>query len=244
MTKSVECYGIHWADDVAFLMQGRGATNFAGLKATAPFQVDNSHQVRFCNHLVPTAAPLPDRVHWDAFAPMMKDPLVRAMLPVPKPSGDAGLHLVDPDGELDLPLVLLSKLGSPIHRVVQPFASMRPETVRRELTATNILPLVLTGATREDAEALATIVQSAAASPRRLVVTGSGDVDVPGPMKRIDTRIGEMPIIDLAQLPMEILGAAIIRRYCRREQLDAPMESRDARRERILRERKNEQGLN
>ncbi len=33
MTKSVECYGIHWADDVAFLMQGRGATNFAGLRA-------------------------------------------------------------------------------------------------------------------------------------------------------------------------------------------------------------------
>ncbi len=126
---------------------------------------------------------------------------------------------------------------------MQPFWKMELKRVQRELATTNILPLVLTQAAPKhtsDVEALAKLTPY---EPRRLIVTGSPDVVVPKPMKRIETDITRIPLEDLAQLPMEILGAAIIRRHCRREPLDAPMESREARRERMLEERKGEDGL-
>lgn len=57
MTIHTDHYGIHWDGSVAWLVQGRKGSNFVGLKGQCPFQVQGG----MCNHMVPTAAPIPDR---------------------------------------------------------------------------------------------------------------------------------------------------------------------------------------
>ena len=114
---TVPHYGIHEIEGVKYLFQGTGATNFAGLKQARPMSVTNPHGVKFCNHRLPTAAPVPDKLHWNAFLQILADPLTQVMLPIPRPNGDRCYFHADPDDTLYLDLPLLSRLSSPISRL-------------------------------------------------------------------------------------------------------------------------------
>lgn len=62
--------------------------------------------------------------------------------------------------------------------------------------------------------------------PRPVIITGSPDVVVREPLRRIDTQLFEFPDQDLANLPLELIGALILRRYARKEPLFDPVEFR------------------
>lgn len=227
----VDHYGLHWDKSIAWLHQGRGAANFLGVNQRSPFQVTDAGM---CNHLIPAAAPIPDKLQWAEFVKVLNDPLVRAMLPIPN---GAGYFVADPYDDLSLYLTSLARLSSPIKPIVKPLWTMTSNQIQKALRETNVQPLVLSQATAKDQKLLSEIAKLINYTPRTVIVTGAPDLVVPAPMQRISTDIRSMNIHDLMTLPLENLGATILRRYARKEELDSPIETREERRKRLENER-------
>lgn len=218
-TDIVSHYGIHWdANNIAFLMQGRGGTNAVGLKEKAPFIVRLSSKQRHCNHQIPLATPVPNDHHWNFFRQLLNDPLVRAMLPIPKETGGA-FFIEDRGEQLVMVLVMLSKMSSPIYPVVVPAWTMTKEAVIYVLQETNVQPLVLTEVEAKHSDILAQVAKSAVYLPRKIVFVGQADVVVPQTVKRIRTSLlsEQYNLSDLMALPWESLGAVVVRKYMRGE---------------------------
>lgn len=223
---TVKHFGIHWTKTgIAFLQQGRGGTNAIGLKERSPFFVKLPRKSMPCNHMIAPAVPVPDVKHWNFFIKFFECPLFGAFLPVPKE--DAGAYYVDdPGNQLGLYLVLLSTLSSPIYKPITPIGTLNVGAVIDELQVTNIQPFVLTLAGREHADLLEQIGTAIPRQPRRLIVTGASDVVLPPTFKRIVPTVTKWDTTDLALLPLEQLGAVVVRKHMRGEQLDAPQEDR------------------
>lgn len=229
----VEHYGLHWDGPVAWLVQGRGGNNFVGLKAQVPFHVKSG----MCNHLIPAAAPNPDRIHWEKFLTVFGDPLVQAMLPLPRPPGKTMFYVNDPEGEMTLHLSLFSRLSSPIQAVVKPAGNVKVRDLEKDLSQSNLQPLVLVQASAGTQAVVDAIAQFSMILPRTVIIAGSPDVVMSPPMRRITTKITSIDLQDMMTLPLESIGAALLRRHARHEPLDAPMETRQDRRDRQIRER-------
>lgn len=230
----VDHYGLHQVGGVVWLVQGRGGTNFAGLKERCPLRVKGG----MCNHLIPAAAPVPDRVHWEQWLQIFPDPLVKVMVPLPRVPGTNLFYVEDEFDDLRLYFATLSRLSSPIYGIVKSAEKMTMKDLESELAATNIQPMVVVQANQDSKDLIEAIAAAGQDAPRTVVVTGAPDVETRPPFQQIRTQIRNTPLEDLMMLPLENIGAATIRRYARREQLDAPMETRQARRERQIRERK------
>jgi len=123
-SRIVSHFGIHIdSDGVAFLEQGRGSTNVVGLSRKSGLEVRLPSRRKHCNHQVPLSSPVPHDHHWQFFGSLLSDPLVRAMLPVPK--SDDRLFYIGDNPRLSTVLILLSKLSSPIHNVVVPIWALK-----------------------------------------------------------------------------------------------------------------------
>lgn len=221
MNIPVAHYGLHTSDDgVVWLHQGRGSNNFIGIRAQSPFAVSTKKGMP-CPHMIPNAAPIPDAVQWREFSRMLPDPLLQALLPVPKVYGSPVTYLPDPQNELNLVLVALSRMSSPIHPVVLPFRKLTRGQLMQELTSTNVCPLILTGVKCEDNDYLNEVAVEAYMSPRRLLLTGDEKVVIRQPLQRIQTSIWSVNDVTLMSLPMESMGALMLRRHARGERLDS-----------------------
>ncbi len=217
----VSHYGIHNHEGVAYLHQGRAATNFIGLRSQSPFDVQTMKK-RACPHLINTAAPVPDRAHWELFLRLFRDPLVRELLPVPKEYGDLVPYVNDPNNDLAMTLVILSRMGSPIYPVVQPINQLVVKTVLEELSTTNVTPLIITDVQQDDYKLMLDIATEARTLPRKLLFTGCHTLPILKPLARLDTQIRDYDELVLAAMPMETIGAAVLRKYARGEQMDSP----------------------
>lgn len=233
MNISVENYGLHRDGGVVWLVQGRKGNNFVGLKGQCPFQVSGG----MCNHMVSPAAPVPDRIHWESWMKLFPDPLVQAMLPIPHEQGQNVFYVNDPYDDLSLHLATLTRLSSPIKQVIKPTWTLKAKQLETELKASNIQPLVLVQTTTKSQALVDTIGKLAMFAPRTVVIVGQPDVVVRPPIQRIETNIRQFDLADLMTLPLENLGATMIRRHARNEQLDAPWEDRTTRRNRQIQER-------
>lgn len=223
----VSYYGLHYTPEgVAFLHQGRSAANFIGLKSQSPFEVKQAKN-KACPHIINTASPVPDRAHWDLFLRLVRDPLVEIMLPIPKERQNLIPFISDPNNELAMDLVILSRLSSPIYQVVHPFEKFTQKQLIEELSLTNIAPLVLTGILPEHTNNVMAIAKEARLLPRKLILTGDPTIPITAPLYRLQTTIWDFDDLTLAGLPMESLGAAALRRYARGEQIDTPYPRKD-----------------
>lgn len=223
----VNHYGIHKQDGVMYLHQGRASTNFIGLRNPSPFLVQTKKS-RACPHIINTASPVPDRIHWDLFLSMFHDPLVLEMLPVPKERGSLVPYFNDPQNELAMDLVILSRLSSPIYPVIQGIEKKNVKQFLEELTLSNIAPLVLTGVMPEHYDIMIALAMASRTLPRKLIFTGCSTVPTPPPLTRMNTHIWDFDDLTIAGLPMESIGGALVRRYCRGEVLEAPYPRRSA----------------
>jgi hypothetical protein len=215
---AVPLYGIHWtADGIAYLHQGRAATNFLSLKQASPFVVQTPRRLP-CNHLFPVSAVVPDASHWKQFQQLVTDPLVKAMLPLPKDALEAGVFILeDTNDEMNVILLSLSRMSSPIAPIVRPIWHFTATDLRTELTRTNVQPLVLTQANPKHQRLIDEVANQCLTTPRRVVITGTADLIVRKPAQRIRSTLlagEESPIISL---PLEALGMTALRRYARRE---------------------------
>ena len=212
----VDHFGVHWDGPVAWLLQGRSGANFVGLGQKCPFQIRGG----VCNHMIVPTAPVPDRVHWAAFERLLGDPLVQAMLPIPGAMDRKSFFISDPGDTLPLYLATLSRLSSPIRTPVRPIWVIdRRVEIERELTRTNVQPWIVTQVTQKNQALVDMIAKSADYFPRTVILTGGGDVVVPKNLHRIETKISKTPLADLLTLPLETLGAAVLRKYARKEPL-------------------------
>lgn len=233
MITSVPYYGLHTEGSVSWLVQGRKGNNFVGIKAECPFTVSGG----MCNHLIPAAAPIPDPVHWARFMEIFYDPLVQAMLPVPPAPGKHMFFVEDPEDSLALYLTSLARLSSPIVSTIKRLWSLKAKDVEKDLQTSNIQPLVLVQASPRTQVLLDVIAQVGIYFPRPVVITGASEMVVRPPIQRITTKLRDQDIAELMMLPLESIGAFLLRRYARREPLDGPMESREARRDRMIKDR-------
>jgi len=187
--------------------------------------------------MVPTAAPVPDRLHWERWMKIFNDPLVQAMLPLPKPQGQGVFYVEDPYDDLGLYLATLSRLSSPINLIIKPTSTVKAKALEVELATSNIQPLVLVQTDQKNQAIVDMVGKLALYVPRTVVFTGKSEVIISQPIQRIKTSIRDFDLADLMTLPLENLGATVIRRYCRNEKLDAPWEDRKAHRARKIAER-------
>lgn len=231
----VECFGLHFDGPVGWLQQGRGGTNFVGLNKRSPF----TNPKGMCNHLIPVAAPIPDKFHWGVFQKLLQDPLVRAMLPIPAPAGGRAFFIEDPYDDLSLYLNCLSRMTAPINSICKPAWMLKIPDLEKELTRTNIQPLVITQVTTKHIALLNAIGASTNYVPRTVILTGVPEVPVPSSILKMKTHIRDYPLEDLVILPLENLGVTTLRRFVRKEKIDGEIESRQDRRDRVIRERKS-----
>ena len=214
---TVSHYGIHWdPDGVAWLLQGRGGANALGLKIRCPLVVRLQSRNPHCNHMIPLAAPIPNDYHWTTFMKVFTDPIVEAMLPVPKTSGGLS-YVVNGNEQLFLSVVTLSRLSSPIYPAVIPAWTLDAKKLMEEVGRTNIQTYVISGLEAKHSTLVRQLADLAALSPRKFLLMGAADVVLPPAVQRIKTAILDFEYADLASLPLENIGAGVVRRYMRRE---------------------------
>ncbi|AJD82959.1 hypothetical protein PJWF_00065 [Achromobacter phage JWF] len=215
----VSHYGVHWSEEgVAYLHQGRGATNFLSMKAPSPFNV--RPVTRFpCNHLFPVSAQVPDPRHWEAFRRLAADPLVRAMLPLPKPAYTPGVYFIeDAANELLRPLYTLSRLSSPLEPIVRPvWTAPSLSQLVTELGRTNVQPLVMTQLTYKHSGLLEELKTLSYNSRRNIILTGSSLLVINEPVEKIQTTLTVEDFDLLHQMPLENLGMMVLKRHMRRD---------------------------
>lgn len=230
---TVNSYGLHMDGAVTWLVQGRGGQNFVGLRGNCPFRVSGG----MCNHLIPAAAPIPDRIHWENWLKVSLDPLVQAMLPLPREPLERAVFVEDPHDQIGLYVTSLTRLSSPINGLVKPAWMVKVKELEKEMQLSNIQPLVIVQVTSRQQVVVDAINRMVPYFPRPVVLIGGNDVVVRPPIKRIETRVKDFDLQEIMTLPLENIGATLIRRHARREDINAPIETREARRNRILNER-------
>lgn len=220
---TVTHYGLHWdMNGVAYLHQGRSSYNFLGLRQRSPFLV-KPHKSQPCNHMINPAAPIPDPVHWRGFLKIASDPVMQAMFPIPKQSDDAVIYINDAAGALTTKLILLGKMTTPIQHLVRPLQMVKPQWVRDQLEITNVQPLVLVGANAKQQKLINDLVSLNQFSPRRLILVGNPDVVCGSGLSRSTTGLFDQDVEDLANLPFDLIGAMLLRRHARHEEVLAPL---------------------
>jgi hypothetical protein len=224
-TELVPYYGVHnTPDGIAYLQQGRGGTNAVGLRAKSPFYVRLPGKPRPCNHQISLSSPIPDPSHWDRFLRIINDPLVKIMLPVPTPIPTPPVYL--PVTSLNEYIVALSRLTSPIYSVVYPIWVVPLEEINSQLATSNIQPLVLIDVKSKDTMLLPKLHMVSITQPRRLLLVGESNVIRPPGIETISTSIDKLvKLDDLSVLPLEQLGAMVLRRHMRRVKIDAPLDA-------------------
>lgn len=216
-------YGLHTSPEgVSYLHQGRGAANFIGLAAKTPFSVD-PHKNLPCPHLINVAAPVPDRTHWEYFLKVADDQLIQELLPVPKDRHSLVPFVAEGNGDLSMILVTLSRMSSPIYRVVLPITQVTKRQVIEQLGITNVCPLILTGIEHQHQSLMVELATESRFLPRKLILVGDPHMVICSPMYRTITLLRDLDRLDLASLNWEIIGSQILRRYSRGEPITAPL---------------------
>lgn len=193
--------GIHWEGDIAFLLQGDKIQTAFDFEVPCPFDIVKGN----CNHRIDlrqavTSSRLPAR-----------DPLVRAMSPVPKTPGEPAAFFADSD--LNIILATLARMSSPLKLPIAPLWSLSPQKIIRELGSTNVQPLVLTGVRSIDRKDLDRVLEASPLLPRRLVLLGRSDVVLRPEAIRLDHTLGEVNIADFVSLPWEGYGAHLLKQH-------------------------------
>lgn len=198
--------------------------NYVGLKGQSGMSVRKLTER--CPHaIVPSLGlrNLPSR-HWERFLTLIDDPLVQAMLPIPEDNGAVFLEQTGEGSMLMNALSCLERMSTPMYRSILPFWATNQRELKKYLRISNIHPVVLIGAELGDSARILKYLELAQSYPRKLIIVGSRDIALPSDVPRIETGLlKKISLAELISLPMEHIGGEIIKRYCRKQELNAPM---------------------
>lgn len=190
-------WGLHWADgDIAFLLQGSGSQHLLQLHLDCPFRVILR---RTCNHNIQLDEPSDEG--------LIDDPLVRVMLPVPKPTSEFGVpYFIDPAGALKLPLLALARMSWPIRSIVHPAWVVDRMMIFQQLQTTNVQPLVITDCQPHHVALIHQLCAAAVLAPRQLILTGHALL-LPASAHRMESSLAGS---DLNGIDWEGIGARVL----------------------------------
>jgi len=221
-------FGIHRAaNGIVYLHQGRGGVNATGHRERSPFHVRLEGGRQHCNHHVPLAAPVVWGPHWRHLMDLIHDPMVRAMLPIPKDTPEALFLSTNwtpdrPDRRAGLPeqITALARLSSPLWPNIVRADLMKPDSIMQGLGSSNIQPILIYDAAprhRSQLDELACLSRSQAA---RLIIIGEpGCVDLSSRdgAREIGTEVRRIAPAEFSLLPWENIGATVVRKFMRGE---------------------------
>jgi hypothetical protein len=211
----VGCFGVHWAPGgIAFLEQGGAGMSATGVDIASPFQVVPPKRGTICPHAINIGDGQLTREELDAFAPILKDPLVDALLPVPRKPDNRCFFFADPEHRLTSLIMMLSRMASPVRPVITPVWDRT-----FDIHSTNVAPLVVIEATPARTKLLHHLTGSVRSGVRTVVLTGHPDVVLNRDFERRSTGLVDAPIEQLREMPWERFGAHTLRRYMRGENL-------------------------
>ncbi len=219
--QTIDHYGVHWASGVAYLHQQRSAVNAVGLKQGSPFTANPRLLRQTCPHQISTHAQLPAPSLIERFLQLVRAyDVVRFFLPVPADPPGVMVLRVQPEWEELHGLQILSRLCSPLTQQML-WAKHHPvEVISTLLALTNISPLVVVAHSYEESERIHELARAAALQPRKLLlVVPPGTPLRPAmmPMSRdYEAFRNEVILGDLVTLPLESLGAMVLRAHMRR----------------------------
>lgn len=215
-------YGLHLeTDGVQYLVQdGRTADNFVGIPDRPPYEV-RSRYTGPCPHIIPARPEKPSAQDWEMFMAIYHDPLVQAMLPIPKQKMSKVPFFYDETGDINRWALNLCRMSSPKGPITMHAENFRTFLAQIYLCATNVCPLVISNVTTKYQVLTDEAVRTSQFLPRRLVIIGADShYVVQDPMHRVKTNLGNLiSEEDFINLPLEVLGANVLRKFARGEEI-------------------------
>ena len=214
--------GIHEIDDMRWLFQGTTPSgwSFVGLRQS----IYSSRHLKTCTHEIPPILAYRgvSRKHWNDFVKLLPDPLMNAMLPLPKSAKrGTGVYYLDTakcPNYLDV-LACLERMSSPVHCASRSWWASRPANLAQELTYTNLHPLIVHGITESDIIDVRKFATAAHSSPRTLILVGSNLI-FDSSVTVLDTGLSRKCLTGLISLPFEHIGSNVVTNYCRYNDID------------------------
>lgn len=191
--------GLHWEGDIAFLIQGEKVQTAFDFEIPCPFDLnkDCDHRIDLRSETDPSRFPA--------------DPLVDAMSPIPRETGEPAAFLTQQN--LQIILATLARMSSPARLPIAPFWSLKPDKIIRLLETSNVQPLVLTGVRATHKKTIDQVLEAAPYLPRRLVLQGERELVLRPEARRIATTLGEANVADFVSLPWEAYGAHLLKQH-------------------------------
>lgn len=194
----VNHYGLHWADgDIGLLVQQNRVDHILGVKFEIPVTVRSPRQGLSCPHDIKLDQAEP--------ASLPDDPLIQAMLPLPKQFGDKAVVLEDTLSNKTLVNELLRLCGG---GAMFPLWAAAPEVTHARLHLTNVSPLVLFGYEPHYQPTISKLLEASFFAPRRLVYLAPSWAVLREEAERISTSLTKK---DVEALPLEQSGAHMLR---------------------------------
>ena len=219
----VNHYGLHKGNDsIWYLVQDEPLSqNYVGLPDRPTFEV-RSVIKRHCPHSTPYKPEEVSKKDWIIFMALWHDPLVQAMSPLPKDEGvTKAPYFYDATGEIAEAARLLARLSNPKGSLTAAVNPARETLHIGYLSCTNIAPLVLTEVRTWHQKIISNIAAQSVHLPRRLVFIGYDEyMLMETGLERGKTKLPSLlPLEELAALPLEAIGATLLRKFARSEKL-------------------------
>lgn len=215
--RKVKHYGLHTdSNGVKHLVQDGLLGNFIGLPVPPPFLLHLEVRKSCPHNMDPSAEPATE-TEWKELLTMLGDPLMAAMVPLPKRPGGKVSYFDDEFQKLLMVLIYLSAMSSPMRQLVHPITQIPPKKILDELSLTNVAPLVITGLMTNHQSMIERIVHESLLAPRRLILMGHPNVVAYGMFKREVTSLTKKDEEKLSRMPLEKLGLTALRKYSRGE---------------------------
>lgn len=215
----VSHFGVHRTSSLSFLLQGGGnEQNAWSMGVRSPFVV-TSRRSKPCNHNIQLNMTV-DEEHLETFFRIAESPLVRAMLPFPREHGSRGYAFMKDhdDRNLDIAMLSLSRLSSPIKNIIYPIWAESLVWLRNEVNITNVQPLVLTGVNATHHGIIDKLSDLLFTSPRTVVLSCEEKIFIDtSRIRMIETGDLSEQVDDLLSLPLEKIGGYLLRLFMRNQ---------------------------
>lgn len=205
---TISRYGLHWAAGIPFLMQqvAYGPTNLIDRSLSPPFRID-AHRSRICPHGIDLD------FHVETPAWVRDDPLARAFWPTPKGASERVLVVV---GDHDRLVHELTRICSPVQPMSRPVWFKSATAMRPVYEATNLSPIVVTGAKLDDVPSCIQHLDLANAFQRRLVIIARERIPLFG--AEFDYVETDLSLDRISSEPLEQIGSGLLREHMERGQ--------------------------
>lgn len=204
-------YGVHWAPGgIAFLEQGGAGQNAVGVDIESPFFVHPFKRFSVSPHMINLADGKLSQEELSRIEPILNDPLLDVMSPVPRRVEDRCFFFADADRRLVPIMMILSRMSSPTLPIIMPIW-----TQSFDLHLTNVAPMVITDTDWSRSKLLNNVVSHARSGYRTVVITGDPNSVLNRDFQKKKSDLTDIPIEELRELPWERVGAYLLRRYMR-----------------------------